>query len=223
MKSDLPPSPLDFDPDASDLPRDDLVAVGGDFSVATLLIAYSKGLFPWPVGPYDLLWFYPVDRAVLFFEDFKVSRSTERDRKKAKLVYSIDQHFDDVIAKCADVPRPEGAGTWITSTINEAYRNLHRAGLAHSFEVSREGKLVGGVYGVSVRGAFAAESMFYEEKNTSKHALAFLVETLSARGLNWMDCQVLNPFTKSIGAKEISRKAFRALLRETQTLGLRIF
>lgn len=189
-----------------------MVAWGGDLEPETLLLAYRKGIFPWPApaDDYPLLWFSPDPRAILDFNDLHIPASLVRARKKASFRFTIDQAFEQVIEACASTPRPGQDGTWITEEMKDAYLRFHKLGYAHSVEAWAREKdtLVGGIYGVAVDGVFSAESMFYRKPNASKLALLFLVEHLSKQGLGWMDIQMLTPHLKALGAKEISRAEF---------------
>jgi leucyl/phenylalanyl-tRNA--protein transferase len=202
--------------------RDDIVAVGGDLEPETLLHAYRNGIFPWPAEGLPLLWFCPRERAVLDFDRLHVNRSARRARRR-DFRFTIDAAFPAVIDACADMPRPGQNGTWITPEIRAAYTRLHRLGVAHSVEVWRDDVLVGGVYGVDVDGAFAAESMFRRESDASKLALLHLIGHLAARGLDWLDIQVLTPHLERLGARVMSRNAFLARLQATRRRGLRLF
>jgi leucyl/phenylalanyl-tRNA--protein transferase len=202
--------------------RDDIVAVGGDLEPETLLHAYRNGIFPWPAEGLPLLWFCPRERAVLDFERLHVNRSVRRARRRAFRL-TIDAAFPAVIDACADMPRPGQNGTWITPEIRTAYTRLHRLGIAHSVEVWRDEALVGGVYGVDVDGAFAAESMFRRESDASKLALLHLIDHLRARGLDWLDIQVMTPHLEHLGARVMPRNAFLARLEATHRRGLRLF
>jgi leucyl/phenylalanyl-tRNA--protein transferase len=201
---------------------DDIVAVGGEAQPEVLLQAYRRGIFPWPVEGYPLLWFCPKVRAVLEFRDLHVPRRLERERKVSGLRFTLDRDFGAVIRACAKVPRPDG-GTWITPEIVRGYTELHRLGHAHSVEAWDGGALVGGLYGVDAGGAFAGESMFYLRPNASKLALLFLVEHLRGRGLDWMDIQMMTPHMRALGAKLLSRDAFLEKLSATRRRGLTLF
>lgn len=211
---------------------DGLLAVGGDLEPETLLLAYRQGIFPWPVtdpgsGEMILAWFSPPKRAILDFSELHIPRSLERARRKSGFTCTVDQAFSRVIKYCASVPRPSPtgteSGTWITPEMTEAYNELHRLGHAHSVETWSGSRLVGGIYGVAVDGAFAGESMFHFESNASKIALLHLAEHLRSRGLGWMDIQMTTPHLEALGAREISRDAYLNRLEETRALGLRLF
>ena len=201
----------------------DVVAMGEDLRVDTLREAYRKGIFPWPHEGMPLPWFSPRRRAVIFFDELHVGRSLRKTQKRAPYTFTIDQDFRAVIRACALTERPEQDGTWISPKIIAAYRRLHAAGEAHSVEVWKDGELAGGLYGVDAGGAFTGESMFHHQPEASKLALLFLVEHLRAQGATFVDCQVMTPHMKALGAREISRARFLDLLAETQARGLTLF
>lgn len=203
--------------------QDDIVAVGGVPEPTTLLAAYRRGVFPWPVEGLPLLWFCPRERAILDFADLHVGRSLARARRRSTLRFTVDAAFPAVIAACADSPRPGQENTWITPAILAAYTRLHALGVAHSVEAWRGEALVAGVYGVDVDGAFAAESMFHRESDASKLALLYLVDVLRAGGLDWLDVQVITPHLERLGARTIPRREFLARLARTRARGLRVF
>jgi len=200
-------------PPVSHADEDGLLAVGGDLEVGSLVRAYRSGIFPWPLSEEQLLWFAPPQRAVLFFDEFHVPRRLLRSVKHRGFSTQQDTAFRIVITKCAEVAnRGEQQGTWITEEMIEAYCALHAAGYAHSFEAYQGSELVGGIYGVRIGRLFAAESSFYRVSDASKVAMCFLVDSLRAEGLEWMDCQVLTPFSSSFGAREIPRDRYMELL-----------
>jgi leucyl/phenylalanyl-tRNA--protein transferase len=202
---------------------DDVVAVGGDLEPETLVAAYRHGVFPWPVPGLPLLWFCPRERAILEFARLHVGRSLARARRRSRLRFTVDTAFPAVIRACAEVPRRAQDSTWITPAMVAAYVRLHERGVAHSVEAWQEGVLVGGVYGVAVDGAFAAESMFHRVSGASKLALLHLIEHVAARGLDWLDVQVLTPLLAQLGARTIGRAAFLARLAATRARGLELF
>ena len=205
-------------PDPHQARFDGLVAVGGDFSVERLLLAYRSGIFPWTAAP--LTWWSPDPRAVFDLDRFHVSRSLQRSLRQGEFEVSFDRDFPAVIRACAEVPRAEGA-TWITPEFIAAYVALHRAGHAHSVEVRRAGELVGGVYGVTVGGLFAGESMFHRVTDASKVALVHLVKRLRERGFILFDTQMVTPVTQAMGAAEISRDEYLRWLAGAVNLGCR--
>lgn len=210
-------------PDPSTASPEGIVAIGGDLHPDTLMMAYRKGIFPWPVDGLPLLWFSPPQRGVLIFDELHLARSLRRAQRHATLQFSLDRAFAQVIRACADKPRPGQDGTWITSGIVAAYSRLHRLGVAHSAEAWDGNRLVAGLYGVEVDGAFAAESMFYLEPNTSKLTLLFFIDHLRSRGLDWLDIQVLTPHMERLGARTMPRDAFLTRLQATRARGLQLF
>lgn len=210
-------------PDPRTAHPDGIVAVGGDLRPRTLLAAYQRGIFPWPADGYPMLWFCPAERAILEFDHLHLPRSLRRARRQMPLEFTIDRAFADVIHACATRPRPDQDGTWITPDIVVAFTRFHQLGYAHSVEAWLDDRLVGGIYGVAVGGAFAAESMFYDVPNASKFALLHLVDHLQQRGLEWMDIQVLTPHMVRLGAREISRTDFLHKLEATQARALKLF
>ncbi len=215
--------PVSEFPDPRSANPEGVVAVGGDLHPDSLLLAYRQGIFPWPVEGLPLLWFSPAERGVLEFAHLHISRSLARARKHTALRFTVDAAFTAVIRACADTPRPGQDGTWITPQIVAAYTRLHRLGIAHSVEAWNGTRLVGGVYGVDVDGAFAAESMFYHEPYASKLALLHLVDHLLRHGLDWLDIQVLTPHLTRLGARPMPRDEFLEKLRRTRARGLRLF
>ena len=213
---------LEF-PNPRSVSAEGVVAVGGDLHPETLLLAYREGIFPWPVPGLPLLWFCPAERAVLEFRDLHLPRSLVRAQRRTTLHFTIDAAFHQVIRACAETPRAEQNGTWITPQIVRAYTRLHAMGFTHSVEAWDGDRLVGGAYGVEVDGAFAAESMFYRQPDASKLALLHLIAHLRAHGLDWVDIQVMTPHLARLGAKTLSRDAFLDKLRRTRARGLRLF
>jgi leucyl/phenylalanyl-tRNA--protein transferase len=194
-----------------------LLAAGGDLSVARLLAAYRRGIFPWYSEGQPVLWWSPDPRAVLFPEEFRCSRSLAKTIRNGGFTSAIDRDFRGVIEACA-APRPQSVGTWITPEMLAAYVELHRRGYGHSIETYRGDRLVGGLYGVRLGGVFFGESMFSRERDASKVALARLVETCVAEGIVLIDCQMASAHLESLGSRRIPRMRFQALLREHASL-----
>ncbi|MFC2098362.1 leucyl/phenylalanyl-tRNA--protein transferase [Bacteroidota bacterium] len=203
-----------FFPEPSLAGEDGLLAAGGTLGIEVLLEAYSKGIFPWYSEGSPVLWWSPDPRMVLFPGQLKVSKSLAQFIRKAEFKVQMDTAFPEVIEQCAGLPRPGQEGTWITGEMKNAYIRLHEEGYAHSIEVFRGEKLVGGLYGVSLGGAFFGESMFHLERNASKLALYHLVEFALKRDFDLIDAQQSTDHLKSLGAKEISRKKFLLLLKQ---------
>lgn len=193
--------------------RDGLVAVGGDLSIERLLLAYRSGIFPWPIFEDDLMtWFSPDPRTIIELDHFHPSHSLLKLIRRNIFEVTINESFEEVIEGCA-APAEGRATTWITPQLKHAYVDLHRAGHAHSVETRREGRVVGGLYGVAVGGLFAGESMFSRESNASKVALFHLVERLKARGFALLDTQTSTAHLKKMGATEIPRSAYLKRLK----------
>lgn len=187
----------------------EIVGVGGRLDVPTLLMAYRRGAFPWPMDGMPLCWFSPPQRAVLDFSRLHVPHRLARLRRHSPYTFTLDTAFEQVITACQSVPRSGQSGTWITPAVMRGYGDLHRAGFAHSAEAwDAEGNLVGGLYGVGIDGAFAGESMFHVQPNASKLSLLFLIDHLQARGLTWMDIQMPSPHMEALGAYVIPRDDF---------------
>lgn len=204
---------LYFPPADQALPEG-LLAIGGDLSVPRLLLAYEQGIFPWYSQDDPIMWWCPDPRCVLFHRKLKVSKSMRNVLNRSNYEVSFDQHFDEVIAACAEIERKGEDGTWITEEIKKSYISLHELGLAHSVEVMMNGELVGGLYGVSIGGIFFGESMFSKRSNTSKIAFIHLSRILEERGFLAIDCQVMNAHLASLGAINVPRKDFLSLLTE---------
>ena len=185
-----------------------LLAIGGDLEVSSLKLAYENGIFPWPTEDYPLLWFAPPRRAILDFKELHVPKRLERELKAKDFQCAIDRNFPAVIRACASGQTRKTQGTWISPSMLRAYIRFHEAGYAHSFECYRDGRLVGGMYGVGLGKMFAGESMFYHESGASKAALLFAIGYLQEHGGKWLDIQMMTPLLRSLGAKEISRRQF---------------
>lgn len=202
-------------PNPNEAEDDGLIAVGGTLSVDYLLAAYSQGVFPWFSDGEPILWWSPNPRMILFPEDFKCSDSLMQLIRRQKYEIRIDESFKEVIINCAKVKRKDQDGTWITNQMQDAYINLHKLGYAHSFEAYENGKLVGGLYGVSLGRAFFGESMFYKAANASKVAFYYLVNTMKEWKYDFIDAQQSTAHLKSLGAMDIEREKFLELLKKT--------
>lgn len=194
-------------PDPLDITEGDVVAIGGKLSTENLFDAYSKGIFPWPQKGLPMLWFCPQQRGVLDFKDLTISKSLRRALKKPWVV-TYNKAFNKVINECARQFRPGQDGTWISNQMIQAYTAFHHQGYAFSVECWLDQELVGGLYGVSVNGFFAGESMFYKVNDASKVALISLVKTLEAQGVEFLDIQMVTPHLEKLGAKYISKTQF---------------
>ena len=195
-------------PDPSLANEDGLLAVGGNLEPETLLAAYSKGIFPWFSQGDPILWWSPDPRMVLFPDAFYCNSRLSRRLRQAQYRFSWDEAFDQVIRTCAEIPRKGEGGTWILPEMLDAYTRLHELDHAHSVEVWEGDALIGGLYGILSNDLFFAESMFSRQTDGSKMALAKLVERANAEGWKLIDCQFHTGHLESLGAREISRKAF---------------
>jgi leucyl/phenylalanyl-tRNA--protein transferase len=180
-----------------------------------VLLAYRHGIFPMAdERSGEILWFRPDPRAIIPLDGYHVSRSLARTLRRGLFEIRLDTDFEGVMRGCAD--RPEG--TWISERFVEVYGALHRVGHAHSVEAWRDGRLVGGTYGVTLGGAFMAESMFHRETDASKVALEALCARLREQGFTLLDVQYVTPHLESLGAVEITRREYERRLE--QALGL---
>ena len=194
-------------------PGADLIAIGADLLPGTLLAAYRSGLFPMPVEPRKrrskVAWYSPDPRGIIPIDGLHVSRSMRRSFKRFEI--RIDSAFVDVMRRCGDPSRP---GRWITDEIVDAYAALYDLGWAHSIEVWRNEQLVGGLYGVAIDRLFAGESMFHVDTDASKVALMALLDWLRERDAELLDVQWTTPHLASLGAIDVSRPDYLAMLAE---------
>ena len=201
-------------PDPAFADPDGLLAVGGDLSRERLVNAYAHGIFPWYSSNTPILWWSPDPRPLLNPAEVHVSRSLRRVLNKNPFDIRLDTDFEQVLAGCAKTPRPQGDGTWLTSEMIEAYMELHESGLAHSVEAWQDGRMVGGLYGVSLGKAFFGESMFYNEPCASKVAFVTLCRQLADWDFHFIDCQQTTPHMTALGAMEFCRKDFLMMLQK---------
>lgn len=190
-----------------------LIAVGGDLSVPRLVEAYRHGIFPWYSSGEPILWWSPDPRFVLFPDEIYISKTMRQVLNRGYFKITCDEDFRTVIEGCRG-PRKRERGTWITDEMRDAYIRLHEEGYAHSVEAWKDGKVVGGLYGVSLGRCFFGESMFARESNASKAALITFVRFLKANGFLIIDCQVYTQHLESLGARFIPRDEFLALINE---------
>jgi leucyl/phenylalanyl-tRNA---protein transferase len=212
-------------PDPATAGEDGLVGVGADLEPATLLDAYRQGIFPWPHPGAPLPWFSPDPRGVIPLDGVAVARSLRVRLRRCGWETTVDRAFAAVIDACADRPRPSGVrgeGTWITPPMRTAYRRLHELGHAHSLEVWDGDELVGGLYGIGVGGVFTGESMFHVATDASKVALVDLVARLVQAGGRLIDVQVVTPHLASLGARDLPRAEFLALLARVRDVPVRL-
>ena len=189
-----------------------LLAIGGDLSEARLLNAYRNGIFPWYNPEEPILWWSPDPRTVFEFDRLHVSRSLQRALRREDYRVTLDQDFASVIRACG-APRKGQPGTWLSDDMIDAYCALHQAGHAHSIEVWREEKLIGGLYGIALGGCFFGESMFSRASNGSKIALVWLCRQLQAWDFDFLDGQVSSPHLQRMGASIWPRRQFLERLK----------
>ena len=190
----------------------DIVAVGGALTPGRVMDAYRRGVFPWPIEG-ENYWFSPDPRFVLYPDELHVSKSLEARIGSGRFEVRLDEDFDGVIAGCT---RPEG---WITEEYTATYRELHRQGHVHCAGAWRDGRLVGGLYGIAIGCVFYGESMFAREPDASKVAFAALVRQLKAWGFGLIDCQQETDHLASLGARSIPRDQFLDEMQGLQLMG----
>ncbi|WP_235537776.1 leucyl/phenylalanyl-tRNA--protein transferase [Sediminicola sp. YIK13] len=218
MKKDSGHHPLFFVTDRLEFPpvehanEEGLLAVGGDLSSERLLLAYRRGIFPWFNEDSLILWWSPDPRMVLFPNKIKVSKSMRKILEGNRFKLTKNTQFEAVIDQCAQSPRKDQMGTWITQAMKKAYVKLHKLGIAKSYEVWEKDELVGGLYGIDLGHVFCGESMFSKVSNASKFAFIKLAQELEEKRYSLIDCQVYTPHLESLGAEEIPREAFIEIL-----------
>lgn len=197
-------------PDVSTASEDGILAIGGDLSVARLLLAYRSGIFPWFDTDEPILWWSPDPRFVLFPEKLKVSKSMRQTLRNKDYTVTINKAFVEVIKACAEAKRGGQDGTWITDNMITAFTELHSLGYAKSVEVWDNEELIGGLYGVDLgNGIFTGESMFAKASNASKVGFITFIQNTDYK---LIDCQIYTNHLSSLGAEEISRNDFLKLL-----------
>lgn len=189
-----------------------IVAAGGNLSPGMLLSAYSQGIFPWFSDNDPILWWSPDPRFVLFPDSLHESKTMRKFLRRGGLKFSVDADFHSVLRECARAPRPGQDGTWITDEMEEAYMELHSLGYAHSVEAWDEGRLVGGLYGVSLGSIFFGESMFSHRSNASKAAFICFARRLRELDFDLIDSQVYTHHLETLGAHDISRDRYLEIL-----------
>ncbi len=168
-----------------------------------LISAYAQGIFPMGFGR-EIRWYSPDPRAILPLDAFHIPKSLAQTCRSGRFEIRVDTRFRELMQACAD----REDGTWITPAIVTAYVRLHKLGVAHSVEAWHQGKLAGGLYGVSLGGAFFGESMFHAARDASKVALVALVERMRSRGFALLDVQFMTGHLARFGAIEISREDY---------------
>ena len=194
------------------LAEDGLLALGGDLRPERLLLGYTQGIFPWYAENLPILWHSPDPRMVMTTRDLTIQRSLRKAIKRQPYQLKMDTAFREVLHGCAQVPRPGQTGTWLIPEMVDAYSKLFELGFAHSVEAWRGDELVGGLYGVSLGGAFFGESMFAKAPDASKIAFVACVRQLDAWGIHLIDCQVHTDHLERFGAYEVPRTDYLAML-----------
>lgn len=203
-------------PNPNTADEDGFLVVGGDLKPGTLLLAYRNGIFPWTTSP--ITWWSPDPRAVIEPAEVHVSASMRKIIRKGAYPVTFDKAFTRVMEECA-APRPGREETWISPRFISAYTRLFSMGYAHSVEVWKGDELAGGLYGVSIGGFFAGESMFSAVENGSKLALIALCGRLVERGYLLFDVQLMTSHLRSMGAREMGRVEYLKRLREAVEAG----
>lgn len=184
-----------------------LLAFGDDLSAERVYQAYQNGIFPWFSDGEPVMWWSPDPRGIINISQLVINKTLKKVIKRNTFTVTINKDFNQVIALCADAPFRQEE-TWIVDPMIAAYKLLHKQGKAHSIEVWHNEQLVGGLYGVAVNGYFSGESMFYRQSNASKIALVYLAELLKSINVEFIDCQMLNPFLANMGCIEVTREQF---------------
>jgi leucyl/phenylalanyl-tRNA--protein transferase len=201
-------------PDYIQPDQNGLIAVGGDLSERVLLEAYGKGIFPWFNGP-PIMWFSTDPRPVLFPESLHVSKRLRRVLRQGRFQLRFDEDFEKVVFLCGTVPRPNQEGSWIDREFFHAYTRLHYGKyITHCVSAYRQGRLCGGLYGLTLGRVFFGESMFSLEPDASKAALAHLCAWLRRREFLMIDCQQVTPHILKLGARTVSRSNYLELLEQ---------
>lgn len=187
-----------------------------EFTPELVIRAYASGIFPMGDDSGPIRWYSPDPRCIFDLYDFHVPKRLARTYRQGIFDIRINTAWEAVMRKCA-----ERESTWITDDIFRVYTQLHNMGAAHSVEAYYEGKLAGGLYGVSLGGAFMGESMFHDVTDASKVCLVFLVEHLRERGFILLDSQFMTSHLATFNAKLISKAEYMALLRKALTINAR--
>lgn len=190
-----------------------ILGIGGDLSVNRLLEAYKNGIFPWFDPGTEPLWWAPPQRMVVFPEQYKPHKSVTALMRKGVFQITFDKQFEAVIRSCQQVKRQYEDSTWISDELVDAFLKLHQMGYAQSVEVWQNNELVGGLYGIDLGHVFCGESMFHTVSNASKVAFVWLIEKLKKENYQLLDCQVYNEHLAHLGAFEIDRSDFMAILK----------
>ncbi len=179
------------------------------FTAQLVLSAYTQAIFPMGHDDGSIYWYSPDPRCIIDLDDFHVSRRLMRTYRQGKFTYKVNSAWDEVIRACA-----QRDSTWITDDIIRVYTELHDMGFAHSVEAYADGELAGGLYGVSIGGAFMGESMFHRMTDASKVSLVYLVERMRAKKFTLLDSQYMTDHLGTFSAKSISRSEYIRRLKD---------
>ncbi len=186
-----------------------IVALGGDLHPDSLLLAYSQGIFPWPISDdYPIAWFSPDPRGIISTDKFHIPRKLKKFLKTCPYKVTFNKCFSQVIKQAALTHQKSEYGTWINEEIINAYTRMHELNFAYSVEVWDSKELIGGLYGIQLGHFFSGESMFHVKDNASKVALLTLLQNLKIINVPLLDTQMVTSVTKLLGAKEIKRNKF---------------
>jgi len=186
-----------------------------NFTPEIVLAAYSQGIFPMGHAGGQIAWYSPDPRCIIDLKDFHISKRLARTYRQNKFELKVNSAWSEVMKICA---RSEAEGIWITDDIVRVYTELHERGFAHSVEAYKDGKLAGGLYGISLGGAFMGESMFHIERDASKICLAYLVERLRERNFVLLDSQYMTSHLSTFNAISISRAEYLSRLEHALKL-----
>ncbi len=209
----LLPDDLPVFPDPRHAEPEGMLAMGGGLEPTRVLLAYSRGIFPWNGADEPLTWWCPAPRMVLQLPgDLHVPRTLRKQARRRPLRITLDHDFAAVLGACASAPRPGQEGGWMTPGIVAVFTTLHALGLAHSVEVWDGEALVGGLYGLAIGAVFFGESMFSRTPGASKHAFVTLAHQLARWQFQLVDCQVASAHLGGLGGKEMALEPFLAAL-----------
>jgi leucyl/phenylalanyl-tRNA--protein transferase len=206
---------IEFPPlDSAD--ENGLIGVGGDLEAESLLLAYTNGIFPWPISKeYPIAWFSPDPRGIIKTNDIHLPKSFKKFLKNHPYSVKFNTNFEAVILNCSRIKRNHETSTWITDDIINAYINFHKLGFAYSVEIYEADKLIGGLYGVRIKNYVCGESMFHTKDNASKLALYSLILKLQNESISWLDTQMITPVVEQLGGYYISRNKFMEYLNQS--------
>lgn len=191
-----------------------LLAIGGDLSPDSIILAYRFGIFPWYSAGDPLMWWFPPERFVLKTGQVHVPKSMRRYLNNPIFSVTVDRHFDFIIDQCQNTPRPGQEGTWITPEMKVAYKNLHNLGLAHSIEIWYKKEIVGGLYGLGIGKIFSGESMFSHTTDASKFAVIILDKVLQLQGYQMIDCQQYTYHMELLGGFPMDQNTYFTEVRK---------